>query len=189
MPVSASETIPFEIEWIRKYCPSLTSVLDVGFGYGKGAFLIRSFIEAKTNQRYTPDEWRIKIDGVDIFDGYLSELQRILYDHIYIGDIFTILPSLGTYDIALLGDIIEHLTKKDGYRLLDELFLHVNNIFISTPFGYIPNTTVNQNTYEVHQSGWVPEDFKKYHIIDCTVLNRIRRKGKAIAIYLGKKKN
>ena len=74
MPSSASETIPYEIEYIRKNRPNLSSVLDVGIGFGKGAFLLREYLEAKEHDRFKPKDWRINIVGVDIFSGYLFHL-------------------------------------------------------------------------------------------------------------------
>ena len=93
MPSSTSESIPYEIEFIRKNKPQLHSVLDIGIGFGKGAFLIREYFDIKEKNLYKPKDWQIQITGIEIFPDYLSELQKILYNKIIIGDIVHILPT------------------------------------------------------------------------------------------------
>lgn len=187
MPSSASETIPYEVEFIRKNRPNLASVLDVGIGFGKGAFLIREYFDVKENHLYQPKDWKIKIVGVDIYEGYLSELQKILYNKIIIGDIFEVLPKLGSFDLAILGDIIEHFTKEDGLKLLRELFKHVEDIVIMTPKGFLAHPAKDENKYEEHKSGWIIDDFKEFELVDHAVVPRIRKKEEVLVVYLRNK--
>lgn len=184
MPSSASETIPYEIEFIRKNRPHLSSVLDVGIGFGKGGFLIREYFDAKEYHRYQPKDWKVKITGVEIYPGYLSELQKTIYNKIIVGDIFKILPELGMFELAILGDIIEHFSKTDGLRLIKELFKHVKDIVITTTNGYLSHVADNENKYEKHKSGWTIDDFRKFQVIDKAVIPRIRKNEEVLVIYL-----
>jgi hypothetical protein len=186
MPSSASESIPYEIEFIRKNRPNLTSVLDVGIGFGKGAFLIREYFDVKKNHLYLPKDWKVKITGVEIFPDYLSDLQKILYNEIIIGDVFEVLPKLGTFELAILGDVLEHFPKDKGYELLHALFTHVDDIVINTPNGFMSHPHTD-NPYEEHESGWHIEDFTGYGIVDHVVVPRIMKAEEVLVVYLRRK--
>lgn len=186
MPSSASETIPYLVEFTRKNRPQLKTVLDVGVGFGKDGFLLREYYDVKEWHNYRPETWQLKITGVDIYNGYISELQRMIYNKIIIGDIIGVLPRLGTFDLAVLGDVIEHLSKEEGYHLLDSLFEHVEDIVITTPLGFQEHHGRDENVHEEHKSGWVLDDFKKYHILDSAQISRIRKKEEVLIIYLRK---
>ncbi|MBI2641675.1 class I SAM-dependent methyltransferase, partial [Candidatus Roizmanbacteria bacterium] len=147
------------------------------------------YFDAKEWHNYQPKDWQLKITGVDIYKGYLSELQEIIYNDIIIGDIFKVLPSLGIYDLAVLADIIEHFTKEEGLKLLDELFKHVEDIVITTPLGFLLHKGYLNNPHEEHKSGWLLEDFEKYNVIDKAIIPRIRKKEKLMVIYLRKRTN
>lgn len=47
MPSSASESIPYLIEFAREVVPYPQRILDIGMGFGKLGFLIREYFEAK----------------------------------------------------------------------------------------------------------------------------------------------
>lgn len=185
MSSSAAESIPYIIEFVRKNQPKVKSVLDVGMGFGKMGFLFREYFESKKIGRHKPDDWLLKIDGVDIYDGYLSEVQKLIYNEVIIGDIFEALPKLGNYDLAILSDIIEHFPKEKGHELLRKLFEHVEDIVIATPNGFLeqePQDNINQE----HLSGWKIEDFKNYDVIDKAIIPRIRKKENILVVYLRK---
>jgi SAM-dependent methyltransferase len=186
MPSSTSESIPYEIEFIRKNLPDPASVLDVGIGFGKGAFLILEFFDVKKNHLYQPKDWKVKITGVEIFPHYLSELQRLLYNEIIIGNITDVLPKLGKFDLAILGDVIEHFPKEKGFGLLRSLFDHVSDIVINTPNGFLPHSHTD-NTYEEHLSGWKIEDFREFRIIDHALVRRIMKNEDILVVYLRRK--
>jgi len=65
------------------------------------------------------------------------------------------------FDLVTCFDVIEHLKKEDGYKLINELEkLSNNTVVFFTPLGEIA-IGESKIKYEVHLSGWVPEDFKK----------------------------
>lgn len=186
MPSSPSESIPYIIEYIRKYNPNLTSVLDVGIGFGKMGFLLREYIDVKKDLVYQPKDWKLQITGVEIFPEYVSDIQKQIYNNIIIGDIFQVLPTLDKFDVAILSDTLEHFTKEDGYRLLNELFKHVESIVIGTPNGFLEHPSRNENTHENHLSGWTLEDFKQYTIREHAVVKHIQNANETLILYLQK---
>lgn len=187
MPSSAIEAVPYLVEFIRKNNPQLKSVLDVGIGFGKDGFLLREYFDAKTYHKFQPKEWLLEITGIEIFPSYLSELQKLIYNKILIGDVFDLLPSLGNYDLAILADVIEHFPKEKGYILLDRLFQHTNDIIITTPNGFLKQARgALNNKYEEHKSGWTLDDFKRFRIEDSAVVSRIRKEEELLVVYIKK---
>lgn len=186
MPSSTSEAIPYVVEFIRKNRPDLASVLDVGIGFGKGAFLIREYFDVKENNLYQPNDWQVQITGVEIYPTYLSEIQKLLYNNIVIGNIFDVLPKLGKFEIAILGDVIEHFSKEQGLELLKKLLNHADDIVISTPHGFRQHPAIGKNTHEEHKSGWKIEDFEQFTIVDKAIIHRIRKDEEVLVVYLRK---
>lgn len=191
MPSSAIEGVPYIIEYLRKHKPNLTSILDVGVGFGKFGYLLRDYFDAKTHFRFQPHEWKLQIIGVDAYAGYLSHIQRAIYTKIVIGDIFEVLPELGRFEVALLSDVIEHFSKEKGILLLRQLFDHVEDIVISTPLGFLPKIggSVQINPLEQHLSGWQLEDFSEFYQVEYVITQRIRKPGSVLIVYLKKKRD
>ena len=175
MPASASETLPYIIEFLRDEVPDPKRILDVGVGFGALGFLVREYFEAKEHLRLTKAEWKIELIGIEIYKKYITLLQRHLYSRVIIGDVFNVVDSLGMFDAVMMGDIIEHFTKSDGHRLIGELFNHTKNILIATPYGYKRQGAIGKNGHEAHKSGWTMNDLKRYRIVQKKVIPRIRR--------------
>lgn len=186
MPSSPSESIPYIIEFARKHNPNLKSALDIGIGFGKMGYLFREYFDVKKDLVYQPKDWKLQITGVEIFSDYISDVQRIIYNKILIGDVFDILPTVKTFDLAILSDVLEHFAKEQGYNLLDELFKHVEGIIIGTPQGFLNHPSRNENSREAHLSGWVLDDFKKYTVVEKAIVNHIQNSNKTIVVYLKK---
>lgn len=67
-----------------------------------------------------------------------------------------------TFDSVVALDLIEHLTKKDGFKLLAQMEkIAKKNVIIFTPNGFIKQQSVNGDLQE-HKSGWTPSDFRKH---------------------------
>lgn len=157
------------------------SILDVGVGFGKYGFLAREYLEIWNGfERY--GEWKKVIDGIEAFQHYITPVHEFVYNHIYIGDALEIIPKLeGTYDLALLIDVIEHLSQDDGRLLLRELRRKAKNIIISTPKHFIPQSDHFGNPYEVHRSVWRKGDFKEFKDVFFI------RNDRALICYMGEK--
>jgi hypothetical protein len=54
------------------------SVLDVGIGTGSYGLLLRQSLDIG-HGRILPEEWRVQIDGVEIFEGH----HNPVWDHAY----------------------------------------------------------------------------------------------------------
>jgi hypothetical protein len=135
------------------------SILDIGVGFGKYGFLAREYVGI----RDTYDAWRIRVDGIEIHEGYITSLHDLIYDHLYIGDAREIVPSLdGGYDLVLLIDVIEHLEYEDGLALLLECRKRSRNLLVSTPKVMAQQGEVYGNPHEAHRFHWKYEHFGKF---------------------------
>jgi len=162
VPTSSPSVIPIMLEQMKRACGSPEAILDIGIGFGKWGFLIRETFEAGPHQRWQRKDWRIKIDGIEVFEKYVGPHQRSVYDKIHIGNAFEVIDGLGQFDFVVLGDVLEHFTKKQGHELLGKIAKHTKRILISTPLGYMGGGHKQENKYEVHKSGWRAKDFKDY---------------------------
>ena len=145
MPSSYPQSILNVLQAITTVKPK--SVLDIGFGRGKYGFLIKE---------YFPE---VKIDGMEVHEPYITQLQKEIYEKIYVENVLE--TDIQKYDLYLLIDIIEHWEKDEVYTLLKKL-LEKGSVIISTPNSFIPQGDVNGNHWETHKSYWTYNDFKDY---------------------------
>lgn len=143
MPTSQHWQIPYVLQVIAEERP--VSVLDVGAGYGKFGCLAREYA-APT-----------RVDAVDA-----TPPRFPVYDHVYLGDLSEldrVLPAdAPRYDLALFVDVIEHLEKHEGHRVLADLTRRARRVLVATPLGF-RRQEIPGMPYETHRSGWWPWDF------------------------------
>jgi hypothetical protein len=138
------------------------SLLDVGVGFGKYGVLSREYLEL-WDGRGKYGEWTKRIDGIEIFEKYLTPLHDYVYDHIYIGNALDIVPTLDfRYDLILLIDVLEHFSYDEGVKLLGACFQKSRNVLLSTPKEVSSQEDAFGNPYETHRSQWQPRHFEKF---------------------------
>lgn len=165
MPSSRPNTIPTVLHLIRQLRPQ--SILDVGVGFGKWGHLFREYtdiLEAEQDPaRYERGRWRVRIDGIEGFASYITEMHRYLYNEIHIGDMREVLPRLPEYDVVFLGDVIEHLEKPRGEQLLRDAVAHAKKaVIVSTPKYPTEQADLCANELERHRSVWSARSFRKF---------------------------
>lgn len=158
MPTSNLHLISDIVELIVTANPR--SVLDVGVGFGKYGVLAREYLEL-LDGRAVYDDWQREIDGIEIFNGYLTGLHEAIYDRIFNGDAAEVLPGLPeqAYDLVLLIDIIEHFDRPTGLEILHQCLRVGRNVIVSTPLGFFTQEGYG-NPHEQHRSLWSGEDMK-----------------------------
>jgi FKBP-type peptidyl-prolyl cis-trans isomerase 2 len=127
------------------------SVLDIGIGFGKFGFLAREYTDVRLGRYFNP---KTRIDGIEIFEKYITQLQQEIYDNIYIGNVIDILPTLGNYDMMICSDVLEHLNEKDGLFLLNLIKEKSKFAMIVTPVRVLQQEALYNNKYEKHLSVW-----------------------------------
>lgn len=103
--------------------------------------------------------------GVDIFKPRIRQSKKKkIHNQYLVGDVLEIdkFFKKNSFDTVVALDLIEHLEKKDGLRLLKKMELIAKKkIIILTPNGFTKQDQDENNPYQVHQSGWTSEEFKK----------------------------
>ncbi len=166
MPSSVSEVIPCMIETIQKIKP--TSILDIGVGFGKWGFLLREYLELWGGKdsilsKSKNFSWALKIDGIEVYKEYIKDLQRLIYNKIFIGNVLQVIDQIDNYDLLIMADVLEHFEKKEGTILLEKMFTRSNKaILITTPIVFWPQEALYNNSNECHKSIWANTDFKNY---------------------------
>jgi SAM-dependent methyltransferase len=158
MPTSPWDSIPAIFEIVMNLEPRPKRVLDIGVGHGKFGFLSREYLSFWNS----PGEaGAVRVDGVEAFPDYIGELQRQIYDQIFLGDAREVLPTLATdsYDLVLMVDVIEHFEKGDGQKILQECCRVGRAVVISTPREFWHQDGSLGNPYETHKSLWTKRDF------------------------------
>ena len=137
------------------------SALDIGVGFGKYGMLCREYLEL-WNRREGYDKFMRKIDGVEVFDKYITPMHRFVYNNIYIGDASSVIDKLDfTYDLVLLIDVLEHLSKTEAIILVNKLLKKHKGVLISVPKDIGKKWPAFNNPYEVHKEQWSKRELSK----------------------------
>lgn len=138
-------------------------ILDIGIGFGKFGFLAREYADVWFG-RLKKEEWKTRIVGVEIFEPYVQELQRMIYSEIVIGNALEVLKVAGKYDVIICGDVLEHFHKEQGLELLQLVRDKSKYACVIVPEKVrVPGQGCEfGNVYETHLSQWGEEELKKY---------------------------
>lgn len=67
--------------------------------------------------------------------------------------------TLGRYDVALAGDVLEHMTNEEAVTLVDGILTFCNTLIISIPVIHYPQGPYEGNPYEEHvKDDWTHEE-------------------------------
>lgn len=168
MPFSHSSQLSTIIGFAEQQNPQ--SILDVGVGMGQYGFLLRTDLEkvnlfeingSDAHQR-SKDQWKITIDGIEGYAGYLTAVHDYSYNNLMIGNALELLPTLNdkTYDLVLAVDILEHFEKEQGIAFLQECRrVSRGSVLVSTPKDFIAQEVL-ANPLENHRSHWSEKDLR-----------------------------
>jgi hypothetical protein len=134
----------------------------VGLGNGKIGFLARDLLDVMLGERYRKKDWKVRIDGIEIFEDYIQEHQRAIYDKIYIGDAIEVMNNLGIYDLVLLCDVVEHFEELEARELVNKCFDHCrSHVIVGIPLGdNWKQPAIYGNPHEEHRSFWTANEFE-----------------------------
>lgn len=135
-------------------------VLEIGIGFGKYGLIIREYLEIwGDGGEY--QEWLRQIDGIEIFENYILDHHRKIYDNVYLGNALDILHDLQSYDLIILIDVLEHLNEEDAKLLLSMCLAKSKYIIISTPKDIGTQGVGYENIYETHLSQWTKRSLNR----------------------------
>ncbi|MEM2704402.1 MAG: class I SAM-dependent methyltransferase, partial [Candidatus Bathyarchaeia archaeon] len=136
--------------------PNLTGkvILDIGCGKGLWGYLMKC--EKQGDKAYCI--------GLDISIDYLKFVKRHnIYDDLILADASNLPFRAKSFDIVIASEIIEHLQRDKGFKLLNEIdAICKGKAIITTPNGFLPSRH-EKCSFEYHKSGWRAKDFRSYH--------------------------
>jgi hypothetical protein len=166
MPTSHYAYISDVVGFVMSQNPA--SLLDIGVGFGKWGHLFREYLDVMAG-RVLKDQWQKRIDGVEIFEPYISVHQRNLYDRIYLGDICELVDTLPDYDMIFSSDVIEHIEKSAARRLIEKLQAKTRRLLLIIPRGEAwlhSQGPMYGNKDEAHVSSWDHDDLAGFQFRD-----------------------
>ena len=145
--------MPFSSESGKNYIRNLVStikhdkILDIGCGSG-------------TYAKMFPDS---DLTGIEVWGPYISQYGLSdLYDKLIVEDAREWIPD-DQYDLAIAGDVLEHMTVDEAVELLNKLKQCAKNVLISIPIGHYPQDEYEGNPYERHiKDDWSDDEVRQY---------------------------
>lgn len=129
-------------EWLKliKY----GTVLDVGAGSGTYSDLFRVVRPLAS--------WT----ALEVHEPYVTQFQlKTRYDDVIVQDVRSVGFPPATYDVVLLGDVLEHLYRPDALDLLSSARRWAAKaVVVSIPLGPCPQGASHGNEHEEHRSTW-----------------------------------
>ena len=132
------------------------TVLEIGIGTGKYGALLYEYTDV-WQQRAKREVW---IDGIEIFKGYRNPLWQF-YNRVIIGDATEVIDCPGLleeYDMILMTEVLEHLTKDAGHAILAKCKQKAKVFLFS--YTNSPQEAAHGNEHERHVSDWQELDFR-----------------------------
>ena len=125
---------------ITEIHPPNTVIIDVGAGQGKYRVLLTEY-EA--------------VDAVEVFEPYVEQNNlRALYRDVYVNDVTKWIDSPYCWEhvrdaVVIMGDVLEHLTYDDAYRVMCYLCTWAREIIVVVPYEY-PQGEEDGNVHQEH---------------------------------------
>lgn len=126
------------------------SLLDVGCGDGR---MVRALLKGK----------KLFTIGVDIHAPSLRKCQEYeTHDGYILCDTQRLPLKSGSFDIVLAVEVLEHLEKEEGRKLIKEWEeIACRQVIVTTPVGVCEVRAINDSPYDEHKSSWYPAEFKQ----------------------------
>lgn len=104
----------------------------------------------------------IRTVGVEGFKPhYELALEKKRHSEYIFHDITTIDFPDRSFDAVVLLDVLEHLGKEEGARMIEKMQRWAKKkVIVFTPNGYLPQDEYDENPLMAHRSGWTSDEFE-----------------------------
>lgn len=168
MPSGSPRIIPIICETILELKPE--SVLDIGIGFGKFGLLAREYIELWRGGQHVHHienygNWKSIVDGIEIYEPYILDHHKAIYDQIFIGDALDILTRINevlSYDLIICSDVLEHLDHDRGIELLKIARIMSKHALFLIPVEPCKQGSEWENIHETHKSVYLQEELDAF---------------------------
>jgi len=151
------------ISQIIKINPS--TIVDFGAGSGKYGKIIRKIYKNKKKEIFAVEGFKPTVDFLKSENIYDSVHHSLIQDWVK--------NNKKSYDLAIFGDVLEHLQRREIYKVLNSALKHFNNIILTVPLMNIHQGIIGGNKLEIHRSYLYESDFDRYFIRE----KHVKRKG------------
>jgi predicted TPR repeat methyltransferase len=151
MPFSLKTGKEQTLQWFKENESSINRVLDIGVGSGTYFKLI------KENNVCLNSLWT----GIEAWEPYVHKFNlNDMYDELIIDDIRRVnLEELSQFDVAIAGDVLEHMTKEEAICLVDNVLKISKTLIISMPIVFMEQGAYEGNPFEIHvKPDWSHEE-------------------------------
>lgn len=135
---------------LRKALEGCASVLDVGCGFSP---LLRQLGVSHAA-------------GIEGYQPAFEKAQQLkTHDEMVLGDVRELSRHFneGQFDACIAMDVIEHLPKEDGLRLMRDMErIAKKRVIFFTPNGFLPQRHAVNSDLQEHLSGWEAGEVKEY---------------------------
>jgi hypothetical protein len=136
---------------IRRALVGCASALDVGCG--SKSWTLRDLELSNTA-------------GIEAYEPAFLEARRLnTHDHLVLGDARDLVRWFKPrqFDACIAIDLIEHLNKEDGLRLMRQMEqIALKRVVLFTPNGFLPQGHREPGDLQTHLSGWGPDEMNGY---------------------------
>ncbi|GAB1430715.1 hypothetical protein MASR2M18_15490 [Ignavibacteria bacterium] len=142
----------YETLLAHEILPSCQTLLDVGCGSNSQVRAFsRKMMRTMGVDGYAPSIEKSRAAGIHSDYAELNILE--------IADRF----EANSFDCVLASDVIEHLEKNDGLKLMRDMErVARKKVIIFTPNGFLPQGAYGGNEYQIHLSGWEIDEMQGY---------------------------
>lgn len=154
------QAVELTVELIRKLQPE--SFLDVGVGNGKWGFLFREYTDFWAG-RTLKQNWKSQIDGIEIYPPIVQDYQRAMYKRIFVGNAYTLIDELHSYDFVWAFDLLAAFEKQKGFEIIRKMREKTGILLaVWQSLGEaVPVKSRTINPFDAKVSSWNLEDFQK----------------------------
>ncbi len=133
------------------------SVVDFGAGDGKNGRMIRDVLGTGCRtvaiEGFTPTVRMLESSGL------YDEVHEALIQAWSEGNTVT-------YDLALFGDVLEHLTPREIHRVIRNCLPKFRELIVVVPLCHNQQDAVGGNRLEIHRSYVTPRAFRRYRPVE-----------------------
>jgi SAM-dependent methyltransferase len=132
-------------------------ILDIGCGSGR-TFRALKLVDSSSSKKLA-EAYAI---GVDIFRSNLLDAKNV-YDEVILSDARYLPVKSKSAELVILSEVLEHLDRSDGLRLLDSLeSVAKAQIVLTTPNGYVYEESAQRdNPWQTHRCGYNKTEFSR----------------------------
>ena len=107
-----------------------------------------------------------RLVGIEGYEPAIEQARRLnTHDEIVQGDVRELARYFrpGQFDACVGLDVIEHLAKEDGLKMMKAMeTIAAKKVILFTPCGFLPQRHAANDDLQEHLSGWEPDEMARY---------------------------